>query len=220
MQNNNAFQEVDNNSLIRMINQKKKPKDSTVDSVAKRARALMRFREELKDRQAKEEERKRKKGSYIAGLDPIEDDTVSMDSEQKGHFQEIQDMSIEIYEHKLGIGANYLQGQMGGRDQKKDFQDRMIQLSMMKSNKLRRTITQALKDSEHKVDEEEEELRNMSDKQKQIRQQLKLKQEKYYTSYIQDLKKSRLSRNTLVETLMVNQLHHNKTQRQLALLCA
>jgi len=25
-------------------------------------------------------------------------------------------MSIEIYEHKLGIRANYLEGQMGGRD--------------------------------------------------------------------------------------------------------
>lgn len=51
---------------------------------------------------------------------------------------------------------------MGGRDQKKDFQDRMIQLSLMKSNKIRRTITKALKDSEVKVDEEEEEIRDMT----------------------------------------------------------
>lgn len=47
---------------------------------------------------------------FIEGYDEAEEDTRSMDSEERDHYQEIQDMSIEIYEHKLGIGANYLQG--------------------------------------------------------------------------------------------------------------
>lgn len=126
-----------------------------------------------------------KKGVYIPGLDSAEDDdNESMDSEKREHVQEIQDMSIDIYEHKLGIGANYLQGQMGGRDQKKDFQDRMIQLSLLKSNQVRRTITKALKDSENKVDEEEEEVKNMTEQQFEFRQLLKQKQDKYYSSYL------------------------------------
>lgn len=52
---------------------------------------------------------------------------------------------------------------MGGRDQKKDFQDRMIQVSVLKSGKMRRGITQALKESEEKYDEEEEEYKMMSE---------------------------------------------------------
>jgi len=39
----------------------------------------------------------------------------------------------------------------------------MIQLSLLKSNQVRRIITKALKDSENKLDEEEEELKNMTD---------------------------------------------------------
>lgn len=48
------------------------------------------------------------------------------ESERQAKIEELQNMSIEIFDQKQEIGTNYLQQQMGGRDKRNDFLDRMV----------------------------------------------------------------------------------------------
>lgn len=59
---------------------------------------------------------------------------------------------------------------MGGRDQKKDFQDRMLKVKMLQKARKLNQISKVLHDSEVRVDEEQEELRAMNVKQLKARE--------------------------------------------------
>ena len=134
-------------------------------------------------------------------------------------IDELKNMNVELYEQRLGLGANHMTSYMGNRDQKKDFQDKMIQLSVLRQGILRKSLTKQLKDQERRVNEEDEELRNMNADQLRQRDLLLKKQHKYYSHYLDSVKKQRQKRNSLVETLMATGSYHNRAQRDLALLC-
>lgn len=82
------------------------------ESIAKKQRALQRFKEDLRERHAKDKTK-------------VEEARVSrassVDSEHKGKVDELRDMNVELYEQRLGLGANHMQSYMGNKDQKKDF---------------------------------------------------------------------------------------------------
>lgn len=134
-------------------------------------------------------------------------------------IDELKNMNVELYEQRLGFGANRMTSYMGNRDQKKDFWDNMIQLSVLRQGILRKSLTKQLKDQERRVNEEDEELRNMNADQLRQRDMLLKKQHKYYSHYLDSVKKQRQKRNSLVETLMATGSYHNRAQRDLALLC-
>lgn len=85
-------------------------------------RNLKWFKEELKAKQ-KEKEQKMTK-LILEGKDGETDE--ESESERQAKIEELQNMSIEIFDQKQEIGTNYLQQQMGGRDKRNDFLDRMV----------------------------------------------------------------------------------------------
>jgi hypothetical protein len=48
----------------------------------------------------------------------------------------LKNMSVELLEQRLGLGANHMLSYMGNRDQRKDFQKQMIKLSVMRAGLL------------------------------------------------------------------------------------
>ena len=66
---------------------------------------------------------------------------------------------------------------MGSKDNKKDFQDSMIQASMLKKGQKRETIFKAIEESDTRYDEDAEELKNLTEKQMKERENYKKKQD-------------------------------------------